>query len=89
MSLSEGHNLSLEDVASSAKPALFHPDMLPPFVPAGRPAQNPPASLHKLLHDSADQEQTLGFTPTIGRRAALHYGLDRRVWERQAALRMM
>mgnify|MGYP006876477195 CR=1 FL=1 len=78
--------LSLEGTASSANPTLFSPLMLPPYVEAPLTG-TPPTSMQRLL-SSPTEERALGFKPAIGWRAAFHYGMDRRAWERQAALRM-
>ena len=57
--------LSPEGTASCARPALFSPLMLPPYVPA-RLTETPPTSMQRLLF-SPTEERALGFKPTIGR----------------------
>lgn len=80
-----GPDNTLEQAASSANARFFRPFLLPPGIPPSEgPQHQPPASFEHILN----HQQTLGSNPCLGRRAAVHYRLNRGEWERRAARRM-
>lgn len=82
----------MENAASNVHAGvLFECLALPPHAPT---AEDPHTPEHRATPPFAavnhveSQEQALGSNPRLGRRAAVHYGLNRAEWKRCAALRM-